>query len=47
MSLDNFKVLKKLGFGKYSSVYKVERILDGQVYALKKVTLTIMKNKEI
>ena len=37
MSLNDFVVLGKLGEGAYSSVHKVKRLSDGQVYALKKV----------
>ena len=39
-------MLEKLGLGAYSSVYKVERLLDHEVYALKKVNLNGMTNKE-
>ena len=45
MSLSDFKILEKLGSGAYSSVYKVERLLDHDIYALKKVNLTGMTNK--
>ena len=31
--------MMKLGDGAYSSVYKVKRIEDGQIYALKKVKI--------
>ncbi len=34
-----FRVLKPLGEGAYSSVYKVKRYSDQGVYALKKVKL--------
>ncbi len=37
MSLNDFTVISKLGEGSYSSVLKVKRVSDGQVYALKKV----------
>jgi NIMA (never in mitosis gene a)-related kinase len=39
-------VIAKLGSGVYSSVYKVRRILDGQFYALKKVKLGSLNQKE-
>lgn len=39
MSLSDFKILHKLGTGAYSSVYKVQRITDGQIYALKKANI--------
>jgi NIMA (never in mitosis gene a)-related kinase len=34
-TLDDFKVIEKLGDGAYSSVFKVKRIEDGDYYALK------------
>lgn len=33
--LSDFQIIKKLGDGAYSSVYKVKRISDGEIYALK------------
>ena len=33
--LSDFTILKKLGDGAYSSVYKVKRNTDQQIYALK------------
>lgn len=45
MSLADFKILSKLGSGAYSSVYKVQRILDNEIYALKKVNLTGLNEK--
>ena len=39
MSLNDFNVQSKLGEGAYSSVHKVKRISDGQIYALKKVQM--------
>lgn len=45
MSLKDFQILTKLGEGAYSSVYKVKRIVDDEMYmfnvryALKKVKL--------
>lgn len=46
MSLSNFEILNKIGEGSYSTVYKVKRSTDGQVYALKKVRLHNLKDKE-
>jgi len=37
--LRDFVIIQKLGDGAYSSVYKVKRIEDGHVYALKKVKI--------
>ena len=36
----------KLGDGAYSSVYKVKRIEDGQIYALKKVKIGSQSHKD-
>ena len=46
MSLKDFVILSKLGEGAYSSVYKVQRIVDSQVYALKKVKMNNLSQKE-
>jgi NIMA (never in mitosis gene a)-related kinase len=39
MSLSDFLVLAKIGEGAYSSVHKVKRLSDGNIYALKKVLM--------
>ena len=39
-------ILNLLGEGAYSSVYKVKRRSDGDVYALKKVKLLNLSSKE-
>ena len=39
-------VLKKLGDGSFSVVYKVRRKEDNNIYALKKVNLQKLKDKE-
>lgn len=46
MSLSHFEVLNKIGEGTYSQVYRVRRKLDGQVYALKKVKILALTEKE-
>jgi NIMA (never in mitosis gene a)-related kinase len=46
MSLDDFKIIKKLGVGSYSSVYKIIRNNDGLVYALKKIKMGNLSDKE-
>lgn len=46
MPIDDFQVVAKLGSGVYSSVYKVRRLLDDQFYALKKVKLSSLNQKE-
>ena len=44
--MENFEIIEKLGEGSYSTVYKVKRKLDDQIYALKKVKLLNLKEKE-
>ncbi len=39
-------MLARLGSGVYSSVYKARRIVDDQFYAIKKVKLAGMNQKE-
>lgn len=45
-SLEDFKVIDKLGSGTFSEVFKVIRNSDGQLYALKKVKMTPLSEKE-
>lgn len=54
MSLKDFSIISKLGTpaiilgeGAYSIVYKVMRESDKQIYALKKVKLANLSEKEI
>ncbi len=42
MSVTDFQIIAKLGEGAYSSVYKVRRLVDETIYALKKVKLINM-----
>ena len=44
--MENFEILEKLGEGSYSTVYKVKRKLDNQIYALKKVRLLNLNERE-
>ncbi|CAD8076485.1 unnamed protein product [Paramecium primaurelia] len=46
MSLKDFQILQELGEGAYSKVYKIKRIADQQEYALKKVNLQSLSDKE-
>lgn len=39
MSLNDFIVLEKIGEGSYSSVHKIKKKSDNEIYALKKVKL--------
>jgi NIMA (never in mitosis gene a)-related kinase len=45
-SIRDFVPLSKLGEGTYSTVYKVRRVSDQQVYALKKVKMNQLSTKE-
>ena len=44
--MENFEIISKLGDGSYSTVYKVKRKIDNQIYALKKVKLINLSEKE-
>ena len=44
--MDNFEIITKLGEGAYSTVYKAKRKIDNQIYALKKVKLANLTEKE-
>ena len=44
--MDGFEILEKLGDGAYSVVYKVRRKEDSKIYALKKVKLQNLSEKE-
>ena len=44
--MEGFEILSKLGDGAYSVVYKVRRKADGNIYALKKVKLQNLSDKE-
>jgi len=46
MSLSDFQLMEKLGEGAYSSVYKVMRVTDSHIYALKKVRMLDLSEKE-
>ena len=44
--MENFKIIDKIGEGAYSTVYTVKRIEDGNLYALKKVKIQRLSQKE-
>jgi NIMA (never in mitosis gene a)-related kinase 1/4/5 len=44
--IKDFQILSKIGEGAYSAVYKVKRITDNKDYALKKVNLQNLNDKE-
>ena len=45
-TLREFDVLEKIGEGAFSSVYKVKRKSDGHIYAMKKVKLNLLSERE-
>ena len=44
--MEGFKILSKIGEGSYSTVLKVQRIADGNIYALKRVKFYKLSDKE-
>jgi NIMA (never in mitosis gene a)-related kinase len=44
--MDGFHLISKLGEGSYSIVFKVKRKEDSKIYALKKVKLIKLSEKE-
>ncbi len=44
--MDDFQILSKLGEGAYSVVSKARRLQDSKIYALKKVKLANLSDKE-
>ena len=46
MSIKDFKIISRLGEGSFASVWKVVRLSDNQEYALKKVNMKKLSDKE-
>ena len=46
MSLSAFEIINKLGEGAYSTVFKARRHSDDQIYAIKKVKIQNLTEKE-
>ena len=44
--MEGFKILNKIGEGTYSTVLRVQRIADGNIYALKRVKFVKLSEKE-
>lgn len=47
MGIDSFQILRGLGEGAFASVHKVTRKSDGKTYALKKVDVSSLDDKEL
>ena len=45
MSLNDFVFMEKLGSGSFASVYKARRLIDQQIYAVKKIDLKALALK--
>ena len=44
--MNDFQIISKLGEGAYSTVFKVKRNIDKKIYALKKVKILNLSEKE-
>ena len=44
--MDDFEIISKIGQGSFSSVFKVKRLIDNNIYALKKVNLNNLDEKQ-
>lgn len=44
---EKFFLINKLGEGAFCVVYKAKRVQDGKIYALKKIPLKNLKEKEL
>lgn len=42
-----FQIISQIGQGAFCTVFKVKRIKDGQIYALKKIPFKDLKEKEV
>jgi NIMA (never in mitosis gene a)-related kinase len=47
MGLKDFEILHRLGKGSFGTVYKCRRVSDGEIYAMKRVNISHMKDAEI
>ena len=44
--MNDFQIQSKLGSGAYSIVHKTRRLVDGNIYALKRVKISNLSEKE-
>jgi len=44
--MEDFQILSEIGEGSYSTIFKVKRNIDNKIYALKKVKLLNLSNKD-
>jgi serine/threonine protein kinase len=44
-SLDDYEILRPIGKGKFSIVYRAQRKRDGLLVALKKISIDVMDNR--
>lgn len=45
-TIKDFEIIKKLGDGSFAEVFKVKRLADQEIYAMKKVKLMKLATKE-
>ena len=45
--MDKFEILGKVGEGAFASVYRVKRMDDGNIYAMKRIKIIQQQPKEI
>lgn len=45
MSLKDFVIMEKLGAGSFATVYKARRLIDQNLYALKKIDMRALGQK--
>ena len=41
MGLKDFEILHRLGKGSFGTVYKCRRVSDGEIYAMKRVNISL------
>lgn len=46
MPLEDYEIIGRIGSGKYASVYRIRRLADGALLAMKKIQLTRLSPRE-